>query len=217
MTLLFDLDGTLIDVQAKYYRVYCSFVELHAGLALPIEEFWELKRAAGSDQEILRASNLGNMANSAMRDFVTENIEQEDALHLDQPFAEAQQTLAELSRKHDCYLISMRRNRELLQQQVAWLGLSHYFKTIINPDSSVAQIDRLTTTPKARALKSLSLSQPALIVGDSDMDIVTGKQMGSITCAVTTGLRNESVLRSYYPDFIISSIAELHDVVARVG
>jgi phosphoglycolate phosphatase len=216
MTLLFDLDGTLIDVRAKYYRVYCLFLDAYRVDPLQVGIFWEMKRAGETYQKILQASRLGFIDNSVLHDFVRENIEKEDVLLLDQLFDGAEEILAALSKEHDCYLISMRRDQEMFRRQVGWLGITKYFKQVINA-SPLGRPEQSDLTAKSRALKALGLSPRLLIVGDSGMDIMTGKQLGATTCAVTTGLRNENVLRRYDPDFIVGSIAELDEVLVGLG
>jgi phosphoglycolate phosphatase len=110
----------------------------------------------------------------------------------------------------------MRRNQEMFRRQVGWLGITKYFKQVINA-SRLEPPEQSDLTDKSRAVKSLSLSVQSLIVGDSGMDIITGKQLGATTCAVTTGVRNESILRRYGPDFLVGSLAELDGVLVGLG
>ena len=52
-------------------------------------------------------------------------------------------------------------------------------------------------------------SKETLMVGDTDKDILAGKNAGVSTCAVTYGSLPEDELRQYHPDFIISNFPDL--------
>lgn len=52
-----------------------------------------------------------------------------------------------------------------------------------------------------------------LMVGDTDKDILAGKNAGVKTCAVTYGSLPENELRPYGPDFVISSFPDLLAIV----
>lgn len=52
-----------------------------------------------------------------------------------------------------------------------------------------------------------------LIVGDTELDINCGKNAGAYSCGVTYGYRTEENLKKYNPDFLISDISELKDLL----
>jgi HAD superfamily hydrolase (TIGR01549 family) len=49
-----------------------------------------------------------------------------------------------------------------------------------------------------------------LMVGDTELDIQCGKAAGSKTCGVTFGYRETEVLKTYNPDYLISSLSEIN-------
>jgi len=55
---------------------------------------------------------------------------------------------------------------------------------------------------------NVSVSQ-TLIIGDTELDILCGKNAGSLTCAATYGYRSKAFLKAYNPDFTIDSIEEI--------
>jgi phosphoglycolate phosphatase-like HAD superfamily hydrolase len=55
--------------------------------------------------------------------------------------------------------------------------------------------------------------EDTLMVGDTDNDVLVGKNAGIATCAVTYGSLGEAELRQYSPDFVISDIAALLPLV----
>lgn len=52
-----------------------------------------------------------------------------------------------------------------------------------------------------------------VVVGDSEMDIKPCKALGVRVVSVTTGIRTEEELKKYYPDFIISELKELPNLI----
>lgn len=52
-----------------------------------------------------------------------------------------------------------------------------------------------------------------LMVGDTELDILCGKNAGAKTCAVTYGYRQTDILESYNPDYLINSIDELISII----
>ena len=51
--------------------------------------------------------------------------------------------------------------------------------------------------------------EETLMVGDTDKDILVGKNAGVATCAVTYGAHRADELALHHPDFMISSFPEL--------
>lgn len=55
--------------------------------------------------------------------------------------------------------------------------------------------------------------EDTLMVGDTDKDVLAGKNSGIATCGVTFGSLTEKEMEQYHPDFIISSFPELLSIV----
>lgn len=51
------------------------------------------------------------------------------------------------------------------------------------------------------------------MVGDTELDILCGKNAGSKTIAVTYGYRETEVLNSYKPDYLINSLSEINSIL----
>jgi phosphoglycolate phosphatase len=216
MMIFFDLDGTLIDVSQKYYAVYVAFVRNSNGVPLPLDAYWEIKRGNASPEDILAASRINDQAPRALDEFVKANIEREEYLRLDRLFSFTDFVLHKLSFEHICILISKRRNKILFEKQTEWLNIKKYFKSVIAAGNMSENGAVTSGTEKSDAMKALEITLPACIIGDSGMDILTGKSLGITTCAVTTGIRNREILQSCDPDFIIDKLADILDVVEKL-
>lgn len=53
----------------------------------------------------------------------------------------------------------------------------------------------------------------SLMVGDTELDILCGKNAGSKTCAVTYGYRSIDIIKAYNPDYLINSINDLTSII----
>ncbi len=217
MMLFFDFDGTIVDISGKYHRVFSAFVQLHGGASLSQEHYWQLKRSEASDKEILDAASLSRLNPGLLREYMKDHIEREHFLESDRLFDGAAAVLGELAAKHACYLVSMRRNPPALQRQLQRLQIQNHFVAVLTPQTGLQEGAESAEPLKCTALRQVPISGKSLIIGDSGMDIVTGKKMGLFTCATTTGIRNQSVLKLYQPDFMIRSLQEVTDIIDRIS
>jgi 2-phosphoglycolate phosphatase len=88
------------------------------------------------------------------------------------------------------------------------LSFSKPFDSIIGGDS----LDVKKPDPKGLLLmmnKFNCLPEKTLMVGDSAIDIETGKHAGVITCGVTYGLGNLDSLTNSNPDYLIDNLSQL--------
>ena len=54
------------------------------------------------------------------------------------------------------------------------------------------------------------------MVGDTELDIMCGKNAKALTCTVTYGYRTKELLQQHNPDFFISNLSELKKVVGEM-
>ncbi len=54
--IIFDLDGTLIDVSARHYALYRSVISEQGVEALPPDDYWQHRRAGESTIDLLAAT-----------------------------------------------------------------------------------------------------------------------------------------------------------------
>ena len=61
---------------------------------------------------------------------------------------------------------------------------------------------------KYEKIKNKSIK--GIIIGDTETDIVSGKEFGLYSIAVENGIRSKTMLKKCKPDMIISSLKELN-------
>lgn len=81
--------------------------------------------------------------------------------------------------------------------------------------------DGFPKKPDPTALNSIlkelgAAKNETLYIGDSNVDIFTGRNAGVKTCGVLWGFRTEDELRKAGADFIISEPSELTDIVSKL-
>jgi len=203
--LIFDLDGTLIDSKLDLaLAVNATLAEMGCG-PLPHERIYGyvgqgapmlIQRALGdgaSPQECKRALEFfliyyhaHMLDNTVTYPGVREGLAQ---------LAELQ--MAVLTNK------PVRFSREIL----AGLGLASYFRYIYGGNS----FERKKPDPMGveRLLGDFRLApSEAMVVGDSEIDVLTARNAGTWACGVTYGLGSER-LADYPPDILLDSLTEL--------
>jgi phosphoglycolate phosphatase len=212
MTIWFDFDGTLIDVRAKYFALYRAFMAHYGIPPLADELFWTLKRKGVENMDIAMASGLGRDQATLFSHFIEERVELETSLRRDTLFADVSTVFAMLTRRHSCHLLSMRRSYKMLLCQLDWLGIRNWFGEVLE----VQNTTNGSFTPKAQALRCYGVKTPALIIGDSGMEVKSGRQLGIITCAITRGIRDREFLANLRPDFIVESLVDMLPLIEKL-
>lgn len=202
MNIVFDLDGTLIDSSERLYRL---FQKLIPESKFTKSEYWRLKRDKINHKMILNRFfpkyDFDVFENEWMK-----KIEDEIYLRMDSLYDDTTIVLKKLGRVHDITLLTSRQNKTALYEELGWMGISKYFKTVLVTEHK-------TTKEK---LLSDALSENILMKTDSDLfisdmgaDIVAGRNMGFKTVGITHGFMSESRLREYKPDYLINELSDI--------
>lgn len=202
-TVFFDLDGTLLDAKK---RLFTLFNDLSGNEILNFDDYWELKRSMYGHPWILE--HFFNYTQNQMDAFTTQwldLIEDEKYLNLDTLFVDTISTLDE-KLADSLYVVSARQSETNAIQQLEKLGISHYFSDVLITKNTESKESLIRS-------KVPTLSAKSIFVGDTGMDILTGKKLNMPTVAVLTGFRNKTQLMRYQPDYIIPSLTELKSIV----
>lgn len=206
--IIFDLDGTLIDVSERHWRVYKMVTEAFRGMPLDKRTYWELKRAKTPWPNILAKSGV---AAGKLQDYLNrfiELIEQPRYLKLDQLFPFTNDLLNSLG-GYELFLVSLRRHEDRLVDELRWLGLYERFSKVITGHTESEGYEL-----KVRLIRDIVGEEPAVVVGDTEADVKAAQAVGATSVAVLSGIRDEAYLRSLKPDHVIASIAELPSLIA---
>lgn len=189
MDILFDLDGTILDVAGRYYFVHSAAAESCGGRPLPRPEYEKLRREGWEEKRIAEATGSDVAEHVRVWDRL---IESPEALDKDLPAAGIMEGLEALKTRgrHRLFLVTLRRRPEGLERQVQKYGLGSYFVKIVSagPKGDPAEF-------KAGIIKEAGIPPGSLYVGDTEVDARAAKILRTRFLAATYGLRGEEFLR----------------------
>ncbi len=205
--VLFDVDGTLLDTREFIYQAYENTLRVH-GIA-------EISR------EII-AISMGKSLSECYQDFApgldhqvlceAHRSFQEINLHLSIPFPNTLTTLKRLKSRGVKMATITSRSLRTSAQTLELAGIYHFFDIVITPE------DVKLTKPNPEGLfKALDVlgvkSENAVMIGDTDADVLAGKAAGTKTIGVTYGFHGQRILETN-PDFVVNDISEIIPLIA---
>ena len=207
--VVFDLDGTLVGLKAALASVHQTLRELN----LPAVERPRLKRLLfrkPRDAFLDLFPDYSHLAGRAEQLFVRHYKEHAHQASLPHAFY----TLKFLKRAGVKIGILSSKEKELVEESIASCRLCC--------DLFLSGEDMRLPKPHPVSLTDLLQrlhAQPgeALYVGDTPEDIVQGRRAGVITVGVTTGLHSAEELAVAKPDYIVSNVSEVLDIVRKAG
>ncbi|MEP6493741.1 MAG: HAD-IA family hydrolase [bacterium] len=208
-TILFDLDGTLIDSlelilnSARYAfnkleRVGPSDEEWLSGVGIPLVTM--LRRYARDDADVTALL-------AAYREYQMANHDR-----LTRCYDAAVDTVRTLhERGHDIGIVTSK-SESLALRGLAHVGLARYMDTIVGCDSCTRH--KPDPEPVRIALHRLDcLPEHALFVGDSVFDVLAGNAAGVETAAALWGAATRAELEPGVPNAYLEHMSELPGLV----
>ncbi len=207
--IIFDLDGTLIDSKIDIVNsVNLTLKEL----GFPKQDKSFIANLIGRGVDSLIKDALGQGRERYFNKAIDIFKKQYKAHQLDNTslYPNVKKTLGFFAPKFKA--IASNKSEEFVVDTITGLGIAGYFDIIIggdDPDSlkpSPKKIKIILDTLKAR-------HDRAIFVGDMPIDIETAKRADIMSCAVTYGLGSKRELIDAKPDYIISDIFKLADII----
>jgi len=204
-TILFDIDGTILDttefiLQASEHSLAANGypartrAEIAAHVGESFDDFY------GALAQTRLRENLDSLQ-KAHRDFQKANF------NLSKLYPAARETLEELSRRGYKLGAVTSRSKITSLQTLSEAGVSHLFAAVISAEDA-ADI-KPSPVPLLKALDDLGgRPEEAAMVGDSHLDIAAGKAAGLKTVRATYGFHSNS-LHEPEPDYFVDDIGAL--------
>lgn len=202
MSIIFDLDGTLIDSSERMYQL---FQKLIPDSKLTKEQYWNLKRNKINHQMILE-KHFPQYDFDSFNSIWLEQIELDEYLKMDCNYPDTVKVLTSLCKDCEIVLLTARQSKERLYHELERLELKQFFSHILVTE---------TKTTKDTLLKEAGLAQRDndLFVSDMGKDILAGKSCGYLTVGITHGFMNAEKLAEYRPDYLINDLNQLLEVI----
>lgn len=209
--LFLDLDGSILDPSQRYYDLHCQILASLGLDDVDFAEFWRRKRSRASLPEVVFPHTLTSGQQSSYWQQWHSRIETPELLGRDRVIAGARAALQELAARHPLVLVTLRRRKQPLLEQLADLDLAALFTEV---QVGFPDDDGDTVIFKARLVRESACFDPrAWAVGDTEVDVRAGKAVGLVTVAVESGLRSAELLRRENPDFLLHDITQLRQVL----
>lgn len=205
-TILFDLDGTLIDtnelINESFYHTFNAYGlefthdEVLAFNGPPLKETFEKIDLEKAEAMIAtyRAHNLAH---------------HDDYVKI---FPHVKETLKLLKDKGIKLGIVTTKMRKTAIRGMKLTGIYSYFDTII----AINDVTHAKPHPEPvlNAMKALNAdSESTLMVGDNSHDIESGHNAGVLTAGVAWSLKGEEVLKTYQPTYLLQDMRDLLKII----
>ncbi len=210
-TLVFDLDGTLLDASARHHHVYSLVCVSLGGEPLDRATYWHLKRQRTALAEILAQSGLDDSKVAPFEAQFAELVETPDNLGFDVLFPDTIAVLTRLAAIYRCGLVSLRSSTTALRAQLAVFALTPFFEII-----EIAASGPDPAFQKARLIrKTVPDDDPAVVIGDTEADVAAANALGYLSIAVTSGIRDRTVLEQDSPTYVVDGIGSVEDALRK--
>jgi pyrophosphatase PpaX len=214
-TVVFDLDGTLIDSEELILESYRHTMRSHLGEAPP-DELWRKTIGRPLAIQVRDFARSDEQAAAMIGTYTEHNLTNHDRLV--RPFAGIRQALEELKARGMVLAIATSKRRVATGMGLAACDLpEEWFSTIVTADD-VTRF-KPDAEPVTRALVGAQEGdvERAVFVGDSIHDMRSGRAAGVRTAAVLWGPNDRAVLSPESPDLWIERPAEIPLILAGPG
>ncbi len=207
MIILFDLDGTIIEQSAtilkclnillEKYNASYSMEQLRPLIGKPLKRI--IERKVGSE-------NLAKQLRMKYREIYVKNYLEETKI-----YDGVKELLIELRKRKIKTGIITSKLGDVTRSFLKDLKISHLFDVVVGEGDAEM---KPSPAPVIHACKTLKeKTENCIMVGDSEDDIIAGKNAGAKTIAVLWGYRNRKELEDVDPDYVVGSVGELRSVL----
>lgn len=210
-TVIFDLDGTLLD---SIEDIASSMNKVLESLQLPTHKIEDYKHFVGGGVDILVENALSNQSKE-IKDEVTKRfkIEYDGKLHSKTlPYNGIYELLDELKKLDINLAVLSNKPHEFTVSYVNHFFKNYNFKEIHGQKKDVPK----KPDPKAALdiVKCLDSScENTYFIGDTKIDMQTAKSANMTAIGVLWGFRDEKELRDFGADFIVSNPLEILKII----
>jgi len=203
-TVIFDFDGTVIDIESKYKYVFGAITGLDI---LTQDFFWKSKQSGASTDEILKLIPEVVLSKDDFMHLWRSKIETQEALKLDILYPERLKVLEEVSANANVYLCTARQDETNLNNELEMLGIRKFFSEVLVTKQIKSKFNLIQSFFEDN---HMFLEEDDWFVGDTLEDISTGRNLGMQTCGVLSGLtpQDKFNVMTPPPSLVLGDIVE---------
>jgi phosphoglycolate phosphatase len=213
-TIIFDFDGTIADTQNAIRLAFLNALEI-MGMPTPPDALIN-EVSSQTAEEMFREVGIAtkNLLKEAVFHYCRfyEDIGPQKA----RLFPGVLHTLKRLHERNVCLAIATNEKRKNLERLLPTLKIGHFFSVTIcedevghpkpHPEMIYKILDKTGSSP-----------EQTLVMGDSSLDMLSGKAARCRTCAVTYGTHPQEKLQSYSPDWLIDHFDAVLGILEEPG
>lgn len=212
-TVIFDLDGTLLD---SIEDIASSMNKVLESLQLPTHKIEDYKHFVGGGVDILVENALNNQSKEIKDEVIKRfKIEYDGKLHSKTlPYDGIYELLDELKKLDINLAVLSNKPHEFTVSYVNHFFKNYNFKEIHGQKKDVPK----KPDPKAALdiVKCLDSScENTYFIGDTKIDMQTAKSANMTAIGVLWGFRDEKELRDFGADFIVKEPLEIINIIPK--
>ncbi len=206
-TVLFDLDGTLLDTNdliiQSFKHTYKKHLDKHVEDHDIIKNFGEILLTTLKRE----CPYCSDEALETYRSFQVENFDKLITIHTG-----VKDAIKKLYEKGYKLGVVTSRIHESAVRGLDHFGLTEYFGSIITADSTNKH--KPDPTSAYMALESLGgTSKETVFVGDSPYDVLCAKNAGMVSVAVSWSALPKEMYMQHNPDYVVDTMEELVELI----
>ena len=211
--VIYDLDGTLVDTAEDIANAANYMLQVLSNAPLSREDIQRLvgkglhdliTRCLRTDDPTVIAQGMAQF-----EAYYGKHLFDHSAL-----YPQAQDILEYFKRRHQAVITN--KPQPFARQLLEGLGIAGYFSDIIATGSGFPKKPDPTAVVSLMAAKGVT-AQETLIVGDSGIDLETGRNAGVFTVILSHGFADEEELAAGAPDVLVKNFAELLELAKQRG
>lgn len=206
--VLFDIDGTLLDTREFIYQAFEHVSKKYKLAALQREK---MEKFMG--QPLEKCYNTFYPNEDAVKLCQAHRLFQLNNLDLAVVFPHTLEVLRQLNEKGIKIAAVTSRWRETLMETLELTGITSYFDMIVTSDD----VKNHKPHPEAllKVLEKFRINpENAVMIGDTEPDILAGKKAGVFTIGVTYGFHGKDI-KNAQPDFVVDDILEVIPLIIK--
>jgi AHBA synthesis associated protein len=206
--VVFDLDGVLIDSDESMRQAFQAAYEHVGGVGeAPFEEY-----RVHLGRHMPETLKIMGLPETMYRPFVRESAR---LAHLLRPYPGAKELLAGLEAAGTRIAVATGKTRDRAEHALEVVGLRSHVEEVVGSD----EVRHSKPAPDivSEALRRLGCAPAdSLMVGDSPLDLRSGRAAGTRVAAALWGQGDAVTLRAEEPDLVAASTDELAELLSEV-
>lgn len=199
-TVLWDLDGTLINVKVRLYSLFCELT----GERLSFEKYWDLKEQGYNQQQMLKIVDYQGDYREFHNRWLS-NVERIDLLAKDVLVDGAEKILSDLRKSNiKMYIVTNRQIYNNLNLQLTFFNIRGYFEEVWSTFQKCSKAEVVLS-------KQINIGK-AVFIGDSVEDMREAKEMNVFSIMITSGNAKCSC-SSVQADLYVKKMNDIGDIL----